>query len=200
MIVKSGEKWDELVRKALSSGGLVVYPTDTVYGVGGDPYDERALSELGALKGKREGKPYPILASSPERAFSVGRFSTRATRLAKKFWPGRLTIVVPLLDERLRMATQGSDHVGLRVPADPVAIGVASASPSGLVVGTSANRSGAPPPHSLDEVDEDVRAHAMIAIDGGKRDGSPSTVVQVDNDDLKVIRVGDITPELLQNV
>ncbi len=200
MIISSTEDWAERVRLALASGNLVVFPTDTVYGVGGDPTIQSALDLLYRLKGNRENKPYPILVSSKELALTIGNFSSVALRLAEKYWPGPLTLVVPLKDKRLKAATFGSDYVGLRIPADRVAMRVAELSPSGLLIGTSANKSGGNPPRLVDEVDSSIYPYVSVIVDGGKRDGMPSTVLQVEDSHLKLIRLGAISMQELQNV
>ncbi|MGC8670847.1 MAG: L-threonylcarbamoyladenylate synthase [Thermoprotei archaeon] len=192
MIYKSSEAWEGDVRRALREGKLIIYPTDTVYGMGGDATLRQAVEATNRAKGEREMKPYPVLTYSREKAFEVGVFNDMAIRVAKKYWPGAVTIVVPRRDERLRDATFGSLTIGLRVPADPIARRVAELSPSGFIIGTSANRSGASAPSSVEEVDPGVLREAAVTIDGGRRSVLPSTVVSIGDDGLRVVREGAI--------
>jgi len=192
VIYKSNEAWDEEVRRALREGKLILYPTDTVYGMGGDATLSEAVEAMNRVKGERQKKPYPVLTYSKEKALEGGIFNEAALKLAERYWPGAVTIVVPIKDERLRQATLGSPTVGLRVPADHIARHVAKLSPSGFIIGTSANRSGAAPPSSIGEVDPDLLREVAVAIDDGARSVIPSTVVLVENDGIRLIREGAV--------
>ncbi len=192
MIYRSNEAWEDYVKRVLRDGKVVIYPTDTVYGMGGDATLRQAVETVNRIKGEREMKPYPVLTYSREKAFEAGVFNDMAIRVAERYWPGAVTIVVQRRDERLRDATFGSVTVGLRVPADPIARKVAELSPSGFIIGTSANRSGAPPPSSVQEVDPNVIHEAAVVIDGGRRNLLPSTVISIGDSGLRVIREGAV--------
>jgi len=129
---------------SLKNGGMAVFPTDTLYGLGVDPTSDAGLARLFAIKRREGGKPIPLLLSGME---AVDRFARHvpegAARLMGRFWPGALTIVLPAEAGVARTVTGGGDTVGLRVPDHPVARALALAL-GGAITGTSANRSGNP--------------------------------------------------------
>lgn len=178
---------------SLRNSGIVIYPTDTVYGIGCDPLNEEALTKLLALKG-RSGKPLPLLVSSIEIVRSIAKVPPKAEKLMRAFWPGPLTIVLPLRTPLPDKITMGRQKVGLRIPNHLVAR-VLAEGVGGLIIGTSANKSGEPSPKSLNEVDPYLKEMADVVIDGGTCPlGIPSTVVEVD-EEVKVIREGAVKIE-----
>lgn len=122
----------------------MIYPTDTLYGIGVDPCSETGLARLLAAKGPDRGKPIPLLLSGAEAVERWARHvPAAAARLMDRFWPGALTLVLPADPGIHPAVTGGGDTVGLRVPDHPVPRALAAAL-SGAVTGTSANRSGRP--------------------------------------------------------
>src|SRR2546425_3199071 len=128
--------------RLVHGGGVIVYPTDTVYGLGCDPTNEPATERVFAIKG-REGKPVSVLCDSLESASRLVRFSGVALRLAKDYWPGALTIVLPLRAELPELVHQGSGTLGVRVPGSRSCLELIAAC-GGYLIGTSANKSGEP--------------------------------------------------------
>ncbi len=129
---------------SLRAGGMAVYPTDTLYGLGVDPRSAAALDRLVAAKGREGGKPIPLLLDGPGRAAEFAAFlPPEAERLIGRFWPGVLTIVVPAAPAVPPQVTGGTGTVGLRVPDHPVPRELARRL-GGAITGTSANRSGNP--------------------------------------------------------
>lgn len=184
---------------SLRSGGLVVFPTDTLYGLGADPGSATALGALFSLKGRADGKPVPLLLDSAERAWAfAAEVPEVARRLMERFWPGALTIVLPASPRLLPAVTGPGRTVGLRVPDHPVPRALAK-DLGGAVTGTSANRSGSPA--RWREPSEIAREFAgkveWILWDGpspaGREGGSPgSTVVSVEGDRINLLREGEI--------
>jgi len=129
---------------SLRAGGVAIFPTDTLYGLGVDPCSETGLARLFAAKGRDRGKPIPLLLSGAEQVDRWARHvPPAAARLMDRFWPGALTLVLPADPEIHPAVTGGGDTVGLRVPDHFVPRALAAAL-SGAVTGTSANRSGNP--------------------------------------------------------
>jgi len=191
------------VIKGLRGGGMVIYPTDTLYGLGVDPTSQKAIGRLLSAKGREGGKPIPLLLDEPARTFSLARSIPRgATRLMEKFWPGALTIVLPAAPGLTEAVTGGTGTVGLRVPDHPVARTLAKAA-GGAITGTSANRSGNP---GLWRTAEEIVNEFTGDVDWILWDGpSPasggeeipllphgSTVVLVEEDDVLLLREGVI--------
>jgi L-threonylcarbamoyladenylate synthase len=132
------------VAGSLREGGMVIFPTDTLYGLGVDPRSEAGMIRLVAAKGRDQGKPIPLLLSGPEEVDRWARqVPESASRLMRRFWPGPLTIVLPAKSGLHPAITGGGDTVGLRVPDHPVPRTLARGL-SGAVTGTSANRGGNP--------------------------------------------------------
>lgn len=187
------------VFRSLRSGGMVVYPTDTLYGLGVDPGSVDALRRLVSAKGREEGKPVPLLLDSARRAWSfAAEVPEAAARLMDRFWPGALTLVLPASPRLLPPLRGAGGTVGLRVPDHPVPRALAGAL-GGAVTGTSANRSGRP--GEWREPGEIVREFAGTAAwvlwEGparAPREGAPpgSTVVAVEGEGLRLLREGAI--------
>ncbi len=179
--------------RAVRDGGLVVYPTDTLYGLGADPFDDGAVRRVFEVKG-RGVKPLPVLVSSLEAALELVRADDRFLRLARRFWPGPLTIVAPDGGRVSRLVLAGGTTLGVRMPAHPFALRLIEEC-GGALVGTSANVSGRRPPASLEDVDPEIMEGVDVAVDGGRVLGTPSTVVDLSGDRPVVLRVGALGVE-----
>ena len=183
----------EAIRRAaevVRSGGLVIYPTDTVYGLGCDPFNERAVRRVFEVKGREIGRPLPILASSLEDVMRIALLDERALRLARLFWPGPLTLVVPRKAILPDIVVCGRPSVGVRIPGHEVALDLIRAC-GGLLVGTSANRSGRRAPRDAGEAISEVGELVDLVIDAGPAPlGVPSTVLDLAGPRPKLIREG----------
>ncbi|PVX25051.1 MAG: threonylcarbamoyl-AMP synthase [Candidatus Bathyarchaeum sp.] len=174
------------------NGGLVVYPTETVYGLGCDPLNVEAVKRIIAVKGDRK-KPLPVLASNIEYAESAALVSSAGKKLAAKFWPGALTMVFPKKPDFPKIVTFGLDSVGLRIPDNDVALQLIGLS-GGLLVGSSANRTGEEPPRSVQEISGELKDMVDVVLDGGSMvQGIPSTVVDLTSDEPRILREGPIS-------
>jgi len=175
-------------------GGLVAYPTDTVYGVGCDPLNVQAIQRLVRVKKRKTGQ-LPVLVDSVGRAAELGRFDLQTFQLAKKFWPGPLTIVVPTRTRFPTLITGPSHRIGLRVPNHDVAIELVRAS-GGALVGTSANLTGN---RSLTDAEavagEFYQGVDLVLDDSESISGVETTVVSIDNGALSVLREKSIRKE-----
>ena len=168
---------EEAVR-VLRGGGLVAYPTDTLYGLGADPRQPEAVERLFRAKGRAADKAVPLVAADLRQVErQVGVLTPLARRLAERFWPGPLTLVIeaaPMLDSRL--LAQG-ETVAVRVPDLPLARALAQALDAPLTA-TSANRAGAPPPATAAATAAALASAVALVLDGGPTAaGEPSTIV-----------------------
>ena len=179
--------------EALRAGELVVYPTETFYGIGADASSSIALQRLFAVKRREPDRPVGLIAADTAMAFSVAReVPTDARRLADAFWPGPLTLVLPARDGFAAELT-GPDGVGVRVSPHPVARAL-SAGLGRPITATSANLSGQPPATTLAEARKAVGEKVKVFLEGGKLTApAPSTVVAVGKSGWKMIRVGAIS-------
>jgi len=182
----------------LREGGLVAFPTDTVYGVGALAFDGDAIESIYAAKDRPIEKAIPILLSDAEELDQVGiDIPTAALRLASRFWPGPLTILVP---KRLDLppSVSATSTVGVRVPDHDVARALLRA--AGPMAVTSANISGGPSPVSAQEVFEQLGGRIPLIIDGDRTPGGiPSTLVDCTTPEIMVLREGPIRWEELRS-
>ncbi len=182
--------------RIVTHGGLVIYPTDTVYGLGCDPFNIKAVTQVLKVKGERD-KPLPILASDVESVRRIAFLSERVGRVAARFWPGPLTLVVPKKPLLPDVVTCNLNSVGVRIPQHNVALRLISLS-NGLIVGTSANKTGEKPPCTVQEAAEQLGKEVDVILDGGPAPlGAPSTVVDLTQEKPKILREGSISLEEL---
>jgi L-threonylcarbamoyladenylate synthase len=189
----TGESLREAIA-AVRTGELVVFPTETFYGIAADPMRSDAIERIFAAKGREPGKAIALIAANVDCAFSVAlEIPENARRLAHQFWPGPLTLVLPAR-AALHPAMVGPDGgVGVRVSPHPIAQELARGS-SGLITATSANLSGAPAAVTVEEARRSLGAHVKVYLDGGLLTGGlPSTVVVIKRDgSFEVLRPGAI--------
>lgn len=182
----------------LKAGGVIVFPTETSYGIGCRAYDAAAVARVVSAKGRPEGKPLPVLLPSVE-ALRQKRLETPLAILADAFWPGPLTLVVPAFPGLPAPITADTNMVGVRVSAHPIARALVEALGEPLVA-TSANRSG----HPAAATAEDCAAAGLVGVDGlvdgGKLEGHASTVVGLDRGELRIFRQGPISEHALAEV
>jgi len=178
----------------LKGGGLVILPTETVYGLAADAANARAVAAVYAAKGRPAFNPLIAHVADIATARRIACFDDRAERLAARFWPGPLTLVLPVRDPEAvcDLARAGLDTVAVRVPAHPLAHALLEAF-GGPLVAPSANRSGRPSPTTFADACEETAAAAAAALDGGPcRIGLESTVVGL-LDEARLLRPGAVT-------
>jgi L-threonylcarbamoyladenylate synthase len=187
--------------RCLAAGGLVAFPTETVYGLGADAGNGEAIARLYAAKGRPAFNPLIAHAADAAAARRLGLFDGAAEALAEAFWPGPLTLVVPKRPSCgvADLALAGLDSVGLRVPAHPVAHALLTAF-GGPVVAPSANRSGHVSPTSAAHVLADLRGRIDMVLDGGAADvGVESTIVGCLGEPT-LLRPGGVPREAIEHV
>ena len=187
--------------RALKAGGLVILPTETVYGLAAAAADPRAVAAVYAAKGRPSFNPLIAHVSDLAMAEAVAVFDDRARALARAFWPGPLTLVLPVRPDGgvCDLARAGLDSVALRAPDHPVARDLIAAF-GAPVVAPSANRSGRPSPTTLADAVEETGAAAAAALEGGAcRVGLESTVVGL-LDAPRLLRPGAVTRAQIEAV
>jgi L-threonylcarbamoyladenylate synthase len=182
----------------LKAGRLVAFPTETVYGLGGDARSDRAVAEIFAAKGRPRFNPLIVHVSDVAAAREIAVFDARAAAVAAKFWPGPLTMVLPLRDVGLsELVTAGLGSVAVRVPAHPVARELLRAF-GGPLAAPSANVSGRVSPTRAAHVIEGLAGHIAAVVDGGACEvGVESTIVGLVGR-AELLRPGGVTAEALE--
>lgn len=184
-----------VLRKAadvLRDGGLVVYPTETVYGLGANAFSDVASARVFKAKSRSLEKPISVAVSSLLMAHSVGVIDNRTESLIKEFLPGPLTVVVCSQSSISNVLTAGSGKIGIRIPDHPVALKLIEIF-DGPITATSANLTGKPAPFSVDEALAQLGESIDIALDSGTVSGEePSTVVDLTGEEIEVLREGPV--------
>lgn len=198
-ILKATKKNITVASRIVKNGGTVIYPTETVYGLGCDPFNIHAINNLLEVKGKRT-KPFPILAATIEDANKAAYILLDGKKLAEKFWPGPLTIIFPKKPAIPDIVTFDQDSVGLRIPDNEIALQLIHLS-GGLLIGSSANRTGEKPPRSVQDISEELKDMVNIVLDDGVTvQGIPSTVVDLTSKKPRILREGPIKFKELKDV
>jgi L-threonylcarbamoyladenylate synthase len=186
---------------ALRAGEVVVYPTETFYGIAADAFEPEALERIFEIKGRDTAKTIALIAHDAAAAFAIAREVPEiARRLAAAFWPGPLTIVMPARSGIPNALIGPDGGVGIRVSSHPIARALAY----GLgrpITATSANRSGEPPARTIAEARAALGGKAKVFVEGGTlTGGAPSTVVQCDRDGWRLLRAGAIGVDKIEAV
>ena len=184
--------------EVLLSGGLVAFPTDTVYGVGCLAFHEKAIESIYVAKDRPIEKAIPVLIGDSSDLFKVANeIPIFAMKLIDRFWPGPLTILIPK-KPTLPEAISATATVGVRVPDHDVARSLLRL--AGPMAVTSANISGKDSPTTAYQVFEQLNGRIAMIIDGGETPGGvPSTLVDCTGDEIQILREGPISRELLLN-
>jgi L-threonylcarbamoyladenylate synthase len=183
-----------LIRQAaqtIRDGGIVAYPTDTLYGLAVDPRNTAAVQRLYTVKGRPEASALTLIAADRAQARLAARFTNVAESLARRWWPGPLTIVLMASDVLSPASLAGGRTVGVRVPDDEIATALARES-GFCITATSANRSGEPPPASAGTIAQTLPGVDVVLDAGPAPGGPPSTIVGAFDKDVTLIREGAV--------
>lgn len=185
--------------RLIMSGKVIAFPTDTFYGLGADPFNLAAVTELFRIKGRSADRPVPLLVASLDQAADLVTNPPQLFfTLAKKFWPGPLTLVVPASRLIPLKVTANTGRVGVRWPRSSLAEALILAVGRPLT-GTSANLSEHPACSTAAQVEEQIGDTLPLILDGGSTaGGNPSTVVQIQGDRARILRFGAISESELK--
>ena len=191
----------ELAAEILRSGGLVVFPTETVYGLGADSNNPLAVARIFEAKGRPRFDPLIVHISSPDEARRHGRFPEEPSRrLMARFWPGPLTLVVAKDESVPEIVTAGLDTVALRIPAHPAALALIR-STGRAIAAPSANLFGSVSPTEANHVVNQLGNKVDLILDGGKCSvGLESTILSLTGPTPTILRAGGISREDLEEV
>ena len=190
-----------LAADLLRQGELVAFPTETVYGLGADALRPEASKKIYAAKGRPSDNPLIIHVAEFEALYHIAKeVPEEAKRLAKKFWPGPLTMILPKSEAVPYETTGGMDTVAIRMPDHPLALALIKAG-GGYIAAPSANTSGRPSPTLAEHVYQDLAGKVAMILDGGAVGiGLESTIVDLSEEIPMILRPGYITKEMLEEV
>ena len=191
MKVKCNKEGIGKASKIIKSGGIVVFPTDTVYGIGCNPYNKEAIQKIYKIKSREISKSFPILAFSKDVAAKIVEFDKNSEKIAQKIWPGPLTLILKLTDEKLKASLNVDNKIAIRVPKHQCALELLEK--CNFVIGTSANISGTGPFRNPEDCYQNIHDFDLF-LDGGTitSDGE-STIIEFEEGKLKIHREGVLT-------
>lgn len=195
MILSCNENGIKTSYEIIQKGGVIVFPTDTVYGIGCNPYNHDAVNKIYKIKGREKIKHLPVLAYSKKDIQEIAFFDEISERIADKFWPGPITLILKVKDKKIEASLDLKGKIAVRVPNHPCILSLLKE--CRLLVGTSANFSGE---SSFDDSKEIVNKFSgyEALLDAGKiANSGESTIVEAIDNELKIVREGKIKRESL---
>jgi L-threonylcarbamoyladenylate synthase len=195
-IVKPDDEGLKYAASIIRKGGVAIYPTETVYGLGCVPSDPDATKRILQIK-ERADKPLPLICSSMEIVNKIVEFNNTARKLAERFWPGPLMMILPKKIDYPIWVTHGKKTLGIRIPGNDISRKLAKYT-AGVLVSTSANKSGANPPLTAKEAINQLGREIDVVVDAGPSQGQlPSTILDVSSDQMWILRSGPITRKMI---
>jgi L-threonylcarbamoyladenylate synthase len=183
----------EKASQIINQGGIVVFPTDTVYGIGCDPYNKDSVRKIYEIKSRKISKPFPVLVYSKDIAERIAFFDEFTKKIVERFWPGPLTVILKLTDENLKESLNVTDKIAIRVPNHKCTLELLKK--CNFLVGTSANISGHSSFTNPDECFNNFRKYDVFVDGGIITSKSESTIIEIENEEIKIIREGALSHE-----
>ena len=187
---------DEGIRKSveiIENGGVIIFPTDTVYGIGCNPYDANAVKKIYQIKSREKTKSLPVLASSIEIVKQITIIDEFTEKIVKKYWPGPLTLILKLKDKNLKKSLNLEDKIAVRIPNSVCTLKLLNK--CNLLVGTSANVSGDSSFTNPQECMKNVKNYDVFVDGGTITSKGESTIIEIENEKVHVIREGALKKE-----
>ena len=187
---------DEGIRKSveiIENGGVIIFPTDTVYGIGCNPYDANAVKKIYEIKSREKIKSLPVLASSIEIVKQISIIDEFTEKIIKKYWPGPLTLILKLKDKNLKESLNLEDKIAVRIPNSVCTLKLLNK--CNLLVGTSANVSGDSSFTDPQECMKNVKKYDVFVDGGTITSKGESTIIEIENGKIHVIREGALKKE-----
>ena len=179
------------VKKAsqiINEGGIAVFPTDTVYGIGCNPYNRNAVKKIYRIKSRDTSKSLPVLVYSEEVAEQIVHFDKLTRKIVDKFWPGPLTVILKVIDDKLKESLNLNNKIAIRVPNHKCTLELLKK--CNFIVGTSANISGDASFTNPDECFKKIHDYDIFVDGGTITSKGESTIIEIENDKIKIIRDG----------
>ena len=187
---------DEGIRKSveiIENSGIIIFPTDTVYGIGCNPYDTNAVKKIYEIKSREKTKSLPVLASSIEIVKQITIIDEFTEKIVKKYWPGPLTLILKLKDENLKKSLNLKYKIAVRIPNSVCTLKLLNK--CNLLIGTSANVSGDSSFTNPQECMKNVKNYDVFVDGGTITSKGESTIIEIENEKVHVIREGALRKE-----
>ena len=187
---------DKGIRKSveiIENGGVIIFPTDTVYGIGCNPFDANAVEKIYEIKSREKIKSLPVLASSIEIVKQIRIIDEFTEKIIKKYWPGPLTLILKLKDKNLKESLNLEDKIAVRIPNSVCTLKLLNK--CNLLVGTSANVSGDSSFTDPQECMKNVKNYDIFVDGGTITSKGESTIIEIENEKIHVIREGALKKE-----
>ena len=175
------------------NGGVIVFPTDTVYGIGCDPYNENAVKKIYEIKSRDKIKSLPVLAYSIDIVKQIVMMDKLTEKMVEKYWPGPLTLILKLKDQKLKKSLNLEEKIAIRIPNSECTLKLLKE--CNLVVGTSANVSGDSSFTDPQKCTENLKNYDVFVDGGTITSKGESTIIEIENEKINVIREGALKKE-----
>ena len=183
------KKTSEIIEK----GGIVIFPTDTVYGIGCNPYNIDSIKRIYEIKSREKIKSLPVLAYSVDIVKKIVVIDNFTEKIIQKYWPGPLTLILELKDQKLKESLNLQNKIAIRIPDSKCTLKLLEK--CGLIVGTSANISGNTSYTNPDDCMKNVKNYDVFLNGGTITSKGESTIIEIENEKIKIIREGALKVE-----
>ena len=177
----------------IEKGGIVVFPTDTVYGIGCNPYNENSVKKIYEIKSRTELKSLPVLAYSLDVVKEITLIDEFTEKVIEKYWPGPLSLILKLTDQKLKKSLNLGNKIAVRIPDSKCTLKLLEK--CRLLVGTSANISGNSSYTNPDECIKNIKNYDVFLNGGTITSKGESTIIEIENEKIKIIREGALKAE-----
>ena len=183
----------EKISQIIKKGGVVVFPTDTVYGIGCNPYNVNSVNKIYEIKSRDKIKSLPVLAYSLDIVKEITIIDKFTEKIIKKYWPGPLTLILTLTDQKLKESLKLQNKIAVRIPDSKCTLKLLEKCK--LLVGTSANISGNSSYTNPDECIKNIKNYDVFLNGGTITSKGESTIIEIENEKIKIIREGALKAE-----
>ena len=187
------DKGIEKTFQVIKDGGIAIFPTDTVYGIGCNPYNANAVKKIYEIKSREKTKSLPVLAYSLDIVKEIAHVDTFTEKIIKKYWPGPLTLILELTDEKLKESLKLDNKIAVRIPDSKCTLKLLKK--CGLLVGTSSNISGNPSSTDPKECLKNIINYDIFLNGGTITSKGESTIIEIENEEIRIIRKGALKKE-----
>ena len=179
--------------KIISHGGIAIFPTDTVYGMGCDPYNKTSIEKIYKIKARDAAKSVPILTHSVETAEKIVQFDQLTRKIVEKNWPGPLTVILKVKDAKIKESLNLKNKIAIRIPDHKCTLELLKKCE--FLVGTSANVSGDLPYTDPEKCLKNLQNYDVFVDGGTITSKGESTIIEIEDEEIKIIREGSLTKE-----